>query len=161
MRLPLVILVGLYGAFASATPELFLKCKTSVALDGPPKSLSVDIFKDGAKHTAVQKDDYGQVTLPVEVTEAGVRENLSPEMVDENLNLAEQMVAFAMAIESDEITKGSMKSGVDLKAVRSAKVFDIDPKRGQLGKAAIVEAKDAQGRSIGNFLSGLLLGPCE
>ena len=161
MRAFAVIVLSLSASFAFAASEVVIECDTTVHAEQPNEPFRVTVFRDGERLTGESHGKHGKQEFPVEMTEAGVRENLTPEMSDDNLNLAEQMVAFAMALEKDPHTKTVVSSGVDLKAVRSAKVYDMDLKpRGRI-KMSLVDAKDAGGKPLGRFLSGILLGACK
>ncbi len=89
-----------------------------------------------------------------------VRAGLTPDSEIEGANQAELLVIHAMTMESDPIFRGKFKSGINLKKVRSAKVFTIG-EVSNMGSTSIVEARDAQGKLLGSFLGGFLVSPCK
>ncbi len=94
-----------------------------------------------------------------EVSESSVRSNLSSKSNTDNLNEAEMLVVHAMMFEEEPSLQGAFRSGIDLKQVRSAKLFTIG-ERAELGSATVVEARDENNQVLGSFLDGFLVSPC-
>ena len=63
-------------------------------------------------------------------------------------------------LSEDPEFKGVYKTGIDLKKVRSAKVYTIGD-ADEMVSTAIVETKDANGKLLGSFVGGFLVFPCK
>lgn len=149
------------SAFAS---EIIKTCKTTVLVpEEGTFATQIDVIKDGSKYSAKVTQDAGTyVENKVSISEHKVRKglDLSTDPDSSNLNQAESIVLHAMTLEEDPVFEGAFSSGIDLKKVRSAKVFVIG-ETGNMGMSAIVEAKDESGKIIGSFLGGFLLSACQ
>jgi hypothetical protein len=67
-----------------------------------------------------------------------------------NLNIAEGLIVHAMTMESDPLFAGNFSSGINLKKVRSGRVYLIGEPT-DMGMTAVVEAKDEQGKTLGSY----------
>lgn len=115
------------------------------------------------------------VDSDVTVKDFKIRANLKPEMIEDEeigmtLNHGEGLIVHAMALtdidswdtEEDENSgPNPFSSGLDLSKVRSVKVYESVGEEGDIGSAAIVEARDAAGRDLGSFIGGFLVLPCK
>ena len=147
---------------AFAEPSVVETCVAKFKLDEQIKTLSIKIVRsESGQLTAVSLDDLGQVESDVDVQTLSVRPNLRPGEFTADYNPAELLMTHALTIEATPDLKDVMSSGVDLAAVRSATIYLINPKADQIGMPAIVTARDGEGRPLGKFFGGLLLGPCE
>ena len=79
---------------------------------------------------------------------------------DETLNLSEQLIVHAVLRSEDPEFKGVYKTRIDIKKVRSAKVYTIGD-ADEMVSTAIVETRDANGKLLGSFVGGFLVFPCE
>lgn len=77
-----------------------------------------------------------------------------------NINTAEKLIVHAMTLEDDPDLDGKFQSGINLKKVRSAKVY-IFGKETNMGISAIVEARDANGKLLGSYVGGFVVSPCK
>lgn len=163
-------IASLLSMNAFAADKLIKTCETSLPdLDGTGQSapMKIEIFqKKDSKYYALVTQTVagfkGSFKEEAEVSEHEVCEGLTggDDLGSEDLNLAEQLVSHAMALEYDPIMEGRMSTGIDLKKVRRAKVFDFS-KEGDMGKMAIVEAKDKNGKTLGSYLGGFLISSCK
>jgi hypothetical protein len=163
-------IVSLLSVPAFAADKLIKTCETQFSMPGDSKSIDskIEIFqKSGnqyyARVTHFNDGHASSFEQKATVTEEKVCEGLTGVMDDsiKELNLAEKLVSHAMSLEYDEIFEGALKSGVDLKKVRSAKVFNFTSKDDNIGMSVIVEAKDKKGKTLGSFVGGMLLTPCK
>lgn len=96
----------------------------------------------------------------VEVQEEKVRANLTVQSNPDDLNQAEGLVVHAMTLSEDPVFQGVYSAGIDLKKVRSAKMY-IMGKKTNIGSSTIVEARDENNQLLGSFLGGFLVSPCK
>lgn len=96
----------------------------------------------------------------VEVQEESVRAGLSSLSDTDDLKLSEKLIVHAMIISEDPILGVEYSSGIDLKKVRSAKMYIIG-KQTNMGSSTIVEARDEKNQVLGSFLGGFLISPCK
>ena len=94
------------------------------------------------------------------VSEGAVRPNLSSDSEVDDLNQAEGLVVHAMSVSENPIFKGAYTPGIDLKKVRSAKLYTIGETT-NMGAAVIVEARDENQQVLGSFLGGFFVSPCR
>ncbi|MEK6774735.1 MAG: hypothetical protein AABY64_12400 [Bdellovibrionota bacterium] len=95
-----------------------------------------------------------------QISEEKVRANLTAEFEYENLNEAEGLIVHAMSLSEDPVFHGAFSAGVDLKKVRSAKMYTVGEST-RMGSATIVEAKDLNNQILGSFLGGFVVSPCK
>lgn len=95
-----------------------------------------------------------------EVQEEAVRANLTAQSDSDDLNQAERLIIHAMTLSEDPVFQGAFSAGIDLKKVRSAKMFTFG-KKTNVGYSAIVEARDENNQVLGSFLGGFLVSPCK
>jgi hypothetical protein len=76
------------------------------------------------------------------------------------LNLGELLLAHAYKLVNDPELNGFFSAGLDLKAVRSVRVFQIGPDT-EFGMTAIIEANDQTGKELGSFIGGFIVSPCK
>lgn len=159
------LLVSLMLAGPAAFAHNVLTCNTVVYSEKGRKTISIFVDREDQKFTARSPELRGDQVFPVDVSEMSVREGLSAQMdVDAaNLNVAERLVLFPLMVASGDAFKDQTAPlGIDLEAIRFAKVYHIDPNpNDNIGMFALVEAKDAEGKPLGTFLSGLLFGACK
>lgn len=98
----------------------------------------------------------------VEVSEENVRADLSAQsdVYELDLNQAERLIVHAMLLSEEPVFQGAFSTGIDLKKVRSAKMYTIGQKT-NMGSATIVEARDVDNQVLGSFLGGFLVSPCK
>ncbi len=125
----------------------------------------IEIFaQDGTYRAKYTQTIDGQRTVledKVQITQNQLREGIRPETLDlADINIAEGLVAQAMAIEEDPVFEGRFQSGLDLKSVKSARVFQIGEAT-NMGMVAILEAKDKDGKDLGSFIGGSVVAACK
>ena len=95
-----------------------------------------------------------------EVQEEKVRANLTVQSDPNDLNQAEGLIVHAMILSEAPELEGAYSAGIDLKKVRSAKMYTVGEKT-RMGSATIVEAHDENNQVLGSFLGGFLVSPCK
>lgn len=155
---------------AMARESIVKSCSTRMSIPGEDLTFQTDvtIFQSGPSLIAEvkQKNDGIENSFADQVTieEHSVRENLNSSilMSDEidKINLAERVIVHAMALSEGAVFEESFSAGIDLKKVRSAKLFIIGEKT-EMGLSVIVEAKDVRGHILGSFMGGFLVSPCK
>jgi hypothetical protein len=159
-----LMLQGLAGsAFAG---ELTIKeCEASLMM---PEGSQVDMLiqfnmNENVLTSVVTQSTRGQTLTKngtAQFFEDTVREGLKLNTNPGALNEVEKFIVHAMLVASDPILGSDLSAGIDLEAVRSAKVY-IAGERARTGSLAVVEAKDSEGRLLGSFVGGLLVAPCR
>lgn len=92
---------------------------------------------------------------------AGLPEDLTQRNSSEDFNMAEMLIIHAKTMENDPVFEGMFSTGIeDLTLVRSATLYVVG-ETGNMGGTVLVDAKDADGNSLGVFLGGFLVTPCE
>lgn len=153
----------------STEKELIKTCST--ILSQPEETVTVDtqikIFKEGnlLSATIAQKSSEGQESSfsdEAQITELTVQSDLIADIEQdlEKLNLAERLIVHALTLTEDPVFKNAFNAGLDLRKVRSAKVYTIG-KPTHMGLTAIVEAKDESGKDLGSFFGGFLVSACK
>lgn len=145
--------------------EVIKTCRSNITFDQITIPTKVSIIKKGNSFYSktVQIIERTPITLPSQEVrvlnqpvQAGLTGNLSYEEI-EKLNDAENLVSHAMWF-SQEFGDST---GVDLKKIRSAKVFKLIADRREIGSFSIIEAKDKNGKILGSFIGGFLVSPCK
>lgn len=148
--------------------ELIKSCSTVLTMPETTQKVDtkIDIFKNDSAliATITQKSDSGTGSYndEAQIDEFKVQAGLIADLglsID-NLNLAEKLIVHALTLTEDPIFKGTFSAGLDLRKVRSAKVYIVG-KPTNMGLAAIVEAKDESGNDLGSFFGGFLVTPCK
>jgi len=157
----------LAGPALAADTSLLKTCSTILSAPGSEKPVPtvVEVFAEGAGFVAkVTQTTDGQTTSyrdSAEVSSNKVRAGLSADSLNaSDLNLAESLIVHAMMLTEDPLFQGIYDAGINLKAVRAAKVYLIG-KPSDMGSTAIVEAKDELGKALGSFLGGFLVSACR
>jgi hypothetical protein len=76
------------------------------------------------------------------------------------LNLGERLLVHAYGLVNDPAMNGFFSAGLDLKAVRSVRVFQVGTATA-FGISAIIEANDQTGKELGSFIGGFIVSPCK
>lgn len=169
MKTLLFLTTALLSISVSASEIQVLKsCTTTLAMPGESQKIETSIVVNsemGAlSATITQKDGAGNVgsyTEIVTIEDEKVKAGLSGNLDDtEKLNMAESLINHAIAITEDPIMEGILSAGLDLRKVRSAKVYLIG-KATHMGGVAIVEARDEKDQNLGSFFGGFLVSPCK
>lgn len=135
-------------------------CKTVLSLpetDPVPSTFEI-VDTNGALKSVITQTVEGQTNTyedSATVAVFPVRDGLNTESDPEALNEAENLVVHAMVLE-----EMGMKSGIALRRVRSATVYTIGEVT-NMGKTAIVEARDSKNKTLGSYLGGFLVSPCK
>lgn len=160
------LLLAMTSSAFAADKKLIKSCSTTLIDpdEGRTSKNEISIFKAGEKLSAKikQTTDQGTSTFSevADVVELDVRAGLTLEDDVDKLNLAEKLVVHALNITEDPIFNGIYTAGLDLRKIRSAKVYKVGKETG-MGMVAIVEAKDKAGNNLGSFFGGLLVGACK
>lgn len=136
-----------------------------------------EVRKTGSGYTGVMITEVaGQrtsVTDAVSIDDFKIRPGLTAEMIEDEdigrtLNYGEGLIVHAMALtgdmdmgEDDAPELNPFSAGLDLTKVRGVRVYKAIGEEGDIGAAAIVEAKDQSGKDLGSFMGGFLVLPCE
>ena len=165
----LISAISLMSLSAMASEKKLIKsCSTVFQMPGESNKIDakVEIFrnKDSSLVSTLTQTTDGITTSEDEVATVAtnsVRPGLVGELSeDETLNEAEQLISHAMLVSEDPMFEGMFSTGIDLKKVRSAKVYTVGEST-NLGTSAIVEAKDKNGKILGSFVGGFLVSPCK
>lgn len=154
------------NSFASV--NVVKECTTLIRLNEEtiPVEMNVKIIQKNDLSLYAQVISDTQVPESITIETANIKENkvrsgLNGDIEDmEHLNLAEKLITHALALTEDPILNGFFTAGLDLRSVRSAKIYSIGAPT-SMGAVAIVEAKDATGKNLGSFLGGFLVTPCK
>jgi hypothetical protein len=154
---------------SASEKELVKSCSTVLTMPEETKKVEtqIDIYKINSSLTATvtQKSDgqSGSYDDDVQVEELQVQAGLTPDDINEkidDLNLAERLIVHALSLTEDPVFKNTFNAGLELRKVRSAKIYTIG-KPTSMGLTAIVEAKDESGKNLGSFLGGFLVSGCK
>ena len=162
----LVLTGGLLLSSTAFAETIVKSCQTTLGFEGQSIETLVEIVDRGRDLVGRTTQAGATWSNQAMVFDAPVRAGLQPqtmESIDEtdsdDLNLGETLIQHAMTITA--IPEMNQKAGLDLSQVRSVKVFQIVDEEVNIGMTAIVEAKDAQGKTLGSFLGGFLVSPCR
>ena len=144
---------------------LIKSCSTTLTMPESPLKVEaqIEIFKKTnnlvAKITQQVDGRTGSFNQPVQLAELSVQAGLMPSDLEgskmDNLNLAEGLIVHALTLTEDPLFEGTFKAGLDLRKVRSAKIYSLD------AGTAIIEAKDEYGNDLGSFYGGFIVSPCK
>ncbi len=160
MKKFIILAIGVLTLSVTAQANLIKSCDTVLKTDDSEVQMKIEIFKRDHKFTAAITQDGGTLTETVDVVLNKVRPGLSLDSDLEKLNPVERVIAHAMILTEDPILAGTQSAGLDLKLIRSAKIYTIGATDG-MGVFAIVEARDQSGKALGSFVGGFLVGPCK
>ncbi len=161
-----------WGVQAMAAVSAPMKtCSTVMkSLDGLRTiAMTMEVFsQEGTLHAKVSQTFNGEMSSYEDVasfSEHSIRAGLASVVANEDfdtdeLNLGERLIAHAILLSSDPNVGEFFSAGLDLNAVRSAKVYVIG-EPASMGMAAIVEAHDESGKTLGTFLGGFVVRPCK
>lgn len=154
-------------AAAQSLSEALKTCTTDLKFPDKDEKIKTtemifEIFnKDGNLSAKVTQLGETQTTNDVTITEGNIRDNLrAADAYDDSLTDTERLVLHAMTVTQEPSLKDIMNAGLDLDAVKSAKVYTVG-KPTKFGSTSVVEAKDAKGQEIGSFLGGFMVSPCR
>lgn len=141
-------------------------CSTDLAFpDRKTVPTKFEIFADqGSFKARVTQTTEGQTGVyedTVEISQNTIRGGLTAKSSSENIG--EALVVHALSLTEDPIFEGFFKVGFDLKAARTATVYEIGKSNGKdnIGLSAIVEARDQNGKALGSFFGGYLVSDCQ
>ncbi|MCB9072517.1 MAG: hypothetical protein H6623_02760 [Bdellovibrionaceae bacterium] len=156
-----IALTFLLSGFFTHADETVVKSCSAQLKQGPESvDILIEIISQDGKLNAKITQNSQSYNQTVEVGDLSVRENLTTQTENDDLNLAEQLIVHAMLLSSEPTFQGQFTTGIDLSQVRSAKVYTIGPPT-NMGTTALIEAKDASGKTLGTFLGGFLISPCK
>lgn len=168
MNKTILLLSFLFSFAAQASANNLIKtCDTTMEILSEvrlPVQIRIEIRSAGnglvAKVTQTSDDQTQTQEQPVIVTENTVRAGLTGEPDAMDLNLAEKIVAHAMMVTEDPVLSETVSAGLDLKSVRSAKVYQIGEFT-NMGGMVVLEAYDQDQKNLGSFMGGFLVSPCK
>lgn len=160
MKKFIIIALGALVLSVAAHANSIKTCDTVLKTDDSEVAMKIEIFKRENKLSADITQEGGTLTETVDMLENTVRAGISVDSELEKLNPVERIIAHAMILTEDPILAGSQSAGLDLKLVRSAKVYMIGATDG-MGVFAIVEARNKAGKALGSFVGGFLVSPCK
>lgn len=148
--------------------KLIKSCSTVLTMPEATQKIEtqIDIFEDESALTSTitQKLEGNTNTYGdrAQIDVFNVQDELSADIEQDidNLNLAERLIVHALALTEDPIFNDTLSAGLDLRKIRSAKIYTIG-KPTNMGVTAIIEAKDEAGNNLGSFLGGFLVSPCK
>jgi hypothetical protein len=159
----LVSLIMISASFSHAE-EVVKTCKFVVKMPGETAEIPTiyEIVKDGnvLSAKATQTMDGQSAELPVEavtLSEFDVRANVDSTTPD--MNQAEELIVGTEEFLANPDIGSSFSVGLDLKAIRHAKVYQVG-EFGNMGGTAIIEAKDGTGKDLGSFVTGFMPFAC-
>lgn len=163
-----MILTGLMVLSSSAFAQEVVVKECSVTMKQLESNKTVDmtmkVIAKGSSHSAVitqtSEGITGSYNDVAEIQEQSVRANLTTQSNPDDLNQAESLIVHAMTLQEDPVFQGAYSAGIDLKQVRSAKMYTLG-KKTNMGSSTIVEARDANNQVLGSFLGGFLVSPCR
>jgi len=155
----------LFTANTNASP-LLKKCAVSLKETdfSKPMNLTIRIFSKGRAFSALITQEIGNEVANfntfASISEMEVRQNFVNDSNRSELNRAERLVRHAMVLTSEPMMKGAYSAGIDLSAVRKARLYTVGDAN-KMGSTTIVEAYDQKDLLLGSFLGGFFLSPCK
>lgn len=161
--LSFVAVLATSAASAKEVPAI-KSCDADLTFPGTPRSEMVArIYQDGnglrAQLTIKQDGEENTLTETVTVFSGAVRADLNPDQAA-NLTDAELFIAHAIAYTQEPELAALAKLPFDLKAVRSATVYQIG-ERTNMGAPAVIEAFDQDKKLLGTFFGGFYVAVCR
>ena len=165
----LISTISLMSFSAIAGDQKIIKsCSADITMPGEtlvvPSKFDVIRNKNSELSISLTQTVDGVTTTEIEtatITKNKVRAGLIGELSeDETLNLSEQLIVHAMLMSEDPDFEGVYSTGIDLKKVRSAKIYVIGDAN-EMVTSAIVETRDENGKILGSFLGGFVVFPCK
>ena len=163
--LGLVLISSTIFNSASFAGEVVKTCSFKIKMPGDSRVLSTtyQIIKNGAELIAktTQTENGATNELPVEsasIAEFSVRAGLTS--TAPNMNEAERLIQGTEEYLNTPDFGNSFNVGLNLKSIRSAKVYQIG-KFTHMGGSVIIEAKDKDGKKMGSFVTGFMPFACE
>lgn len=154
-------------AFANSS-TLVKECSVSVPTESQALAMEMNIQMrqqtDGSVLAKITETEDGQTStseLAAKIVEGSVRAGLSPETEMETLSQVELLIIHAMMVTEDPDIELEFSAGLDLRKVRSAKVYGVLGEKDDIGSLAVIEAKDENGNVLGSFLGGFIVSPCK
>ncbi len=152
------------SASAFAQESILKECSIAIEFEETPNNalnINVKIYSDLTAVMTRSADGQSETNPKAKVilSEETVRTNLSAETNPdgEKLNIGERYVVHAMVLE-----EFGNNAGLDLKKVRSVKVYKLQDTSSTFGSASVIEARDANKKLLGSFLDvGLFVGACQ
>ncbi|HWU44574.1 MAG TPA: hypothetical protein VN132_14080 [Bdellovibrio sp.] len=155
-------------ASSSFAEDIVLKdCSVSVKIpDASPIQMDMilKVIKksDNSLASTITQTLNGNIKIyddVADISEGIVRENLTSKSDVNELNAAEELIVHSMTLEEEPSFQHAFLSGIDLKKVRSAKMYRLG--KAEIGSVTIIEARDADNQILGSFLGGFILSPCK
>lgn len=157
-------MLGLLLTSIVSAEEVVKTCTVIMKVPGDKKSVPTTfvVTKDGSQINTKTSQSVDGITEalpdePAQIAEYPVRRDLNSGLKD--LNQAEQLILSTDEFLHSPDIGSAFHVGIDLKSIRSAKVFVV----GQfthMGGTAIIEARDESGKNLGSFVTGFLPFEC-
>ncbi|HEY8269550.1 MAG TPA: hypothetical protein VIG33_01570 [Pseudobdellovibrionaceae bacterium] len=161
----LLFVSSTYFTSTSFAEEIVKTCSIKMKMPGDNRVIptTFQIVKSGnvliAKTIQTVNGNSGE--LPNEsasIAEFSVRAGLTANTP--NMNEAENLIQGTEGFLNNPDIGSSFSVGLDIKSVRSAKVYEIG-KFTHMGGTVIIEAKDKDGKEMGSFVTGFMPFACE
>ena len=152
----------------AASPALITLCSATYTMPGKSQSIptTFQIFNSQDKamiHVSqVIEGESSFYEDTLDINEYAVRADLTAESRQclNDLNPAESLISSTMEFLQTPDLGTFFTTGLNLKAIRSAKLYTIG-KTTHMGATVIIEARDESGNKIGSFITGFLPYACE
>jgi hypothetical protein len=161
-----LIIFSLLVLASLAQAEVIKTCKSTLQMPDAQKVVptTFEIVKNGNSliGKTTQIIDGKSTQLPDEeasITEADIHADLAT-LKSEDLNEAEGLILGTQNFLKDPEIGKFFSVGLDLKAIRHAKLFQIG-KFTHMGGTVIIEAKDENGKDLGSFITGFIPFACN
>lgn len=140
--------------------ELFNICDTIVKNSEISIEQSMRVFRnaDGTFSGKIEVLKDGSVEFPhIQKEYFLIRPDLMKSIDSEDLNFGELFILHTKKLEGL-----GMRSGIDLKRVRQIEIYFFEQTEEiTLDSTSFADAKDENGKTLGEFMSGFLLAPCR
>ena len=160
MKKIIIIVLSSLVLSVAAHAHIIKTCDALLKTDDSEVAMKIEILKVANKLSAQITQEGGTLTETVDKIDNPVRAGITIHSELETLHPVERTMAHAMILTEDPILEGTQNAGLDLKLVRSARVYMIGATDG-MGVFAIVEARNSTGKTLGSFVGGFLVSPCK
>ena len=163
-----LMLFAMTLALRTQAAEVLVKtCATEIKFVGDARTIPtlIQIFMLDPKNfkATVHQTMNGVTSTRDHVTTIEVfpvRSGLEPSLSFDGLNAGERLIMHALLVTENPTYSGTYSAGFDLRAARYVRVYEMQT-TGAKVVTALIEAKDGEGKDLGTFLGGYLIGPCK
>lgn len=175
---PALFVLTSFNLAHAGAKRIIKSCDTTMAtLDNPEIKVDIGVniyLEAGGKITgAVNKFGMTGGIMPVVVESGEIRANLpkvpgpmddvSDELADEldSLSNLERTIAHAKSLINEPMFEGMFSLDMNLSKAASGTIYTLIEEGVNIGQTSIVEVKDKDGKVLGSFLGGFLIGQCK